>query len=220
MDPESYHLTSEAVNSVVEREAAGERAIELFHHWKDCTECQQKLWSKNTLNPVFNNSQSTRSEPEWKKRFNIDKFEFTVTFRRDQIYTINIDRSNKKERKQKTKPTKNPTRSLYAYLENYIQGRKVTFNNFDSNCINTVFQKEVLFWTSLIPYGRTVNYGKIARWMDKKCYRAVGQALHKNPLPILIPCHRVIGKNGSLTGFASGVDTKRKLLEIEQVINI
>jgi len=81
----------------------------------------------------------------------------------------------------------------------------------------TPFQNAV--WSALreIPFGETVSYGTLAARIGKPtAYRAVGAANGANPLPIVIPCHRVIGANGSLTGFGGGVETKKYLLELEQ----
>lgn len=81
----------------------------------------------------------------------------------------------------------------------------------------TPFQHEV--WDALltIPFGETRTYKQIAEQIGRpKAVRAVGQALNRNPLPILFPCHRVIGSNGKLTGFAGGLSQKQRLLEIEQ----
>lgn len=81
----------------------------------------------------------------------------------------------------------------------------------------TEFQKKV--WKSLttIPYGETISYGQLAKKIgDPKAVRAVGAANGQNPIPIIVPCHRVIGSNGSLTGFGGGLDNKRKLLELER----
>ena len=81
----------------------------------------------------------------------------------------------------------------------------------------TAFQQSV--WKELlkIPYGQTRSYKELAIAIGKpKAARAVGMALNKNPIPLIIPCHRVIGSNGSLTGFALGLETKRWLLEMEQ----
>lgn len=81
----------------------------------------------------------------------------------------------------------------------------------------TEFQKKV--WTALaeIPYGKTQSYEDIAvKIGNSKACRAVGMANNKNKLPIIIPCHRVIGKNGSLTGYAGGTKTKEYLLNLEK----
>ncbi len=68
-----------------------------------------------------------------------------------------------------------------------------------------------------IPYGETISYGELAKRIgNPNASRAVGMANGKNPIPIIVPCHRVIGKDGSLTGFGGGVDIKKKLLELEK----
>ena len=85
-------------------------------------------------------------------------------------------------------------------------------------CCGTEFQCSV--WQALrnIPYGQTRTYGEIAAEVGRpKAARAVGTANHDNPLLILTPCHRVVGKSGALTGFACGLDVKRRLLELEGV---
>jgi methylated-DNA-[protein]-cysteine S-methyltransferase len=83
----------------------------------------------------------------------------------------------------------------------------------------TEFQLKVWRELTRIPYGETRSYGELAKKLGKpKASRAVGAANGRNPLPIIIPCHRVIGSNGKLTGFAGGLDTKRILLELEGAI--
>jgi len=81
----------------------------------------------------------------------------------------------------------------------------------------TAFQLED--WEALreIPYGETVTYGEIARRIGRpKASRAVGIANHNNPISIIVPCHRVIGSNGKLTGYGGGLNVKQQLLELEQ----
>jgi methylated-DNA-[protein]-cysteine S-methyltransferase len=81
----------------------------------------------------------------------------------------------------------------------------------------TPFQRRV--WQALceIPYGQTISYGELARRIDAiKAVRAVGAANGANPIAIIVPCHRVIGSNGSLTGFGGGLPNKRALLELEK----
>ncbi|HEY2459984.1 MAG TPA: methylated-DNA--[protein]-cysteine S-methyltransferase [Candidatus Acidoferrum sp.] len=80
----------------------------------------------------------------------------------------------------------------------------------------TEFQLSVWRGLQKIPYGETVSYGELAERIGKpQAVRAVGAANGANPIPIIIPCHRVIGRNGSLTGFGGGLPTKAKLLEME-----
>ena len=82
----------------------------------------------------------------------------------------------------------------------------------------TPFQLEVWQALRVIPYGRTRTYGEIAKAVGRPgAARAVGMANHDNPLLIFTPCHRVVGKNGSLTGFACGLEVKARLLELERL---
>lgn len=100
-------------------------------------------------------------------------------------------------------------------LSEYFAGKREKFSlKFDF--VGTEFQKEV--WQALvtIPFGETCSYGQIARQIGRpKAVRAVGAANGKNPISIVVPCHRVIGTNGKLTGFAGGLETKATLLKIE-----
>ncbi len=101
-------------------------------------------------------------------------------------------------------------------LDEYFQGRRKIFD-IPLNPKGTEFQMRV--WKALlkIPYGKTVTYKKLAGIIgSEKAYRAVGMANNKNPVPIIIPCHRVIGSDGSLTGYAGGLEIKRKLLLLEK----
>ncbi|MGN0594247.1 MAG: methylated-DNA--[protein]-cysteine S-methyltransferase [Hominimerdicola sp.] len=108
------------------------------------------------------------------------------------------------------------------WLHRYFSGEKPHIGEISLNPNGSDFQK--LIWKLLceIPYGKTVTYGeladKAAKIMNKKSMsaQAVGGAVGKNPILIIIPCHRVIGKNGSLTGYAGGVEKKLDLLKIEK----
>ena len=100
-------------------------------------------------------------------------------------------------------------------LREYFDGTRTTFD-LDLAPSGTAFQREVLDALLTIPYGETRSYADIARQVGRpRAVRAVGAANGRNPLPIVIPCHRVIGSDGSLTGFGGGIDTKRFLLELE-----
>jgi len=80
----------------------------------------------------------------------------------------------------------------------------------------TDFQQQVMHALRDIPFGETCSYGELAKRLGREgAARAVGSANRRNPLPIIVPCHRVIGANGELTGFAGGLDIKRKLLSME-----
>ena len=81
----------------------------------------------------------------------------------------------------------------------------------------TPFQQRV--WQALltIPYGKTISYGEIAKMVDCRSAQAVGQAVGRNPIALIIPCHRVIAAHGQLGGYAYGTDVKKRLLELEQL---
>jgi methylated-DNA-[protein]-cysteine S-methyltransferase len=108
-----------------------------------------------------------------------------------------------------------PFRAAIAQLGEYFAGERYRFE-LQLAPRGTEFQRQV--WRALteIPYGKTVSYGELARQIGKpSAPRAVGLANGANPLPIIVPCHRVIGADGSLTGFGGGLPIKRKLLALE-----
>ena len=101
-------------------------------------------------------------------------------------------------------------------LDAYFGGELVTFD-LPLELHGTEFQRRCWLALASIPYGQTVSYGEQARrlGLGRDAARAVGAANGQNPLPIVLPCHRVIGADGSLTGFGGGLDVKRFLLEHE-----
>jgi len=115
---------------------------------------------------------------------------------------------------RKHEPNSEAIRQLQEYLAEKRKEFTIPFHQ-----IGTPFQRRV--WEELlrIPYGETRSYGEIATKVENlKGQRAVGMANHRNPIGIMVPCHRVIGKNGNLTGYAGGVDIKQRLLELEGAI--
>ena len=101
-------------------------------------------------------------------------------------------------------------------IKEYFDGSRTVFS-LPLDIRGTEFQKSV--WEALkkVPYGETSSYGEIACSIGKpKAARAVGNANRKNPIPIVIPCHRIIGSDGSMTGFGGGIPLKKKLLELER----
>jgi methylated-DNA-[protein]-cysteine S-methyltransferase len=100
-------------------------------------------------------------------------------------------------------------------LAEYFARSRATFD-LPLDAVGSVFQRRV--WDALraIPYGTTVSYSELARRLgDSRATRAVGAANGRNPIPIIVPCHRVVGARGELTGFGGGLDRKRWLLEHE-----
>ena len=103
-------------------------------------------------------------------------------------------------------------------LDEYFSGKRKKFT-IKLDPVGTDFQQNVWLALRQIPYGETRSYGEQAKMIGKpKAFRAVGAANGKNPISIIVPCHRVIGGNGSLTGFGGGLPAKQKLLELEGVL--
>lgn len=108
-------------------------------------------------------------------------------------------------------------KECFKQLKEYFEGNRVKFD-LPLDARGTEFQKKV--WNELlsIPYGETKSYKDIAVAIgNEKACRAIGMANNKNPIPIIIPCHRVIGSNGKLVGYAGGLNVKEKLLNIEKI---
>jgi methylated-DNA-[protein]-cysteine S-methyltransferase len=104
-------------------------------------------------------------------------------------------------------------------LKDYFDGKRTSFS-LELDLVGTAFQKNV--WEALlgIPLGETRSYGQLAKQLGKpRATRAVGAANGRNPISIIVPCHRVIGSNGKLTGFAGGLGIKEHLLRLEKSSN-
>ncbi|MFL6128370.1 MAG: methylated-DNA--[protein]-cysteine S-methyltransferase [Mycobacteriales bacterium] len=105
-----------------------------------------------------------------------------------------------------------------AQLADYFAGRRLAFD-LPLAPVGTAFQQKVWLALREIPYGRTTTYGEIATGLGRPtASRAVGLANGRNPLAVIVPCHRVIGADGSLTGFGGGLPRKRWLLEHERAV--
>ncbi len=105
-----------------------------------------------------------------------------------------------------------------AQLDEYFHGRRRAFD-LPLSPRGTPFQRDVWCALQRIGYGQTISYAQLARWIGKpSAMRAVGAANGRNPLPIVVPCHRVIGADGSLTGFGGGLPTKQFLLALEGAV--
>jgi methylated-DNA-[protein]-cysteine S-methyltransferase len=107
--------------------------------------------------------------------------------------------------------------ALLQKLRRYYGGENVTFEELLDPSIGTDFQKRVWGITRSIPRGQTRTYGSIALEAGSPgSARAVGQAMARNPWPPIVPCHRVVGHDGRLTGFGGGLEMKRQMLEFER----
>lgn len=99
----------------------------------------------------------------------------------------------------------------------YFEGREVDFNVLSLDLLTgTAFQRKVWLETRKIPYGKTETYKSLARRLRHRGYRSIGQALSRNPLLIVIPCHRVLSSDGGLGGFSAGLELKKYLLDLER----
>lgn len=129
----------------------------------------------------------------------------------DRLYFLNVnaEKIGKNERCAFTD-------RVYAQICEYLEGKRRVFD-IEYVLRGTQFQKKVWRELEKIPYGQTVTYGEIAeRIGNNRASRAVGGACNKNPVWLIVPCHRVVGANGSLTGYACGLEIKNALLAIEK----
>ena len=131
-----------------------------------------------------------------------------------------VDNPKAQQQAIKTIPADTPdTLPIFAevrqWLDDYFAGKRPC-NVPRLNPPGTVFQRHVWQRLFTIFYGQTKTYGEIARMVGCKSARAVGQAIGRNPIALIIPCHRVVGANGTLGGYAYGLDRKKRLLELEK----
>ncbi|MDD6442477.1 MAG: methylated-DNA--[protein]-cysteine S-methyltransferase [bacterium] len=135
-------------------------------------------------------------------------------FEGQKYFALHLD----KEHQEKDLPVFTETK---RWLDIYFSGKEPDFT-VPLHFMGTDFQKEVWEILCSIPYGKTMTYGEIAekiafkRGLKHMSAQAVGGAVGHNPISILVPCHRVIGSNGNLTGYAGGIDKKIKLLTLEK----
>ena len=110
---------------------------------------------------------------------------------------------------------RSPLDDVRRELDEYFEGRRLTFD-LPIDLRVQPFHADVLRELALVPYGETATYGALAARVGKpKAARAVGTVMNRNPIPIVLPCHRIVGANGALTGYAGGLDVKRTLLTLE-----
>ena len=113
---------------------------------------------------------------------------------------------------------KGKNEGVLAELESYLAGELIEFQS-PLDLRGTEFQKRVWREVKAIPYGTTCSYREVAERIGQpRAYRAVGAANGANPVPIIVPCHRVIGRDGSLTGYGGGLTMKERLLRLEGAI--
>lgn len=140
-----------------------------------------------------------------------------IYIKTDENYVYNISFVDINLTMEGSKYKKNIiTEKVIKQLEEYFNGKRKTFE-LPVKLIGSEFQKKVWKELQKIPYGKTRTYKDIAIKIENpNASRAIGNANNKNPIAIVIPCHRVIGSNNKLTGYAGGIDKKFKLLELEK----
>jgi len=122
------------------------------------------------------------------------------------------------------KPDYPVLKELKLWIKEYFEGKNPSLQNIKLEPFGTIFQKNVWKILLKIPYGKITTYGEIAKQIARKkglfsmSSQAVGGAVGHNPISILIPCHRVLGATGNLTGYAGGIDKKEALLRIEKIV--
>ena len=139
------------------------------------------------------------------------------------LLRLTLPQSSAKEARQRlgdsasyAAPNPHRFRDLVKRLRSYFSGHRVTFSDELDLSAATPFQRQVWEKTRLIPYGETRNYSWVEEQIKKPlAVRAVGQALGRNPLPIIIPCHRVVATGGKLGGYSGGLEMKKYLLRLE-----
>jgi methylated-DNA-[protein]-cysteine S-methyltransferase len=112
-----------------------------------------------------------------------------------------------------------PIDPVRRQLDEYFEQRRTVFELALDLRPSADFSLRVLEELALVPYGEVTTYGALAARVDRpKAARAVGTVMNRNPIPIVLPCHRVVGASGSLTGYAGGLDRKEQLLRLEGAI--
>jgi len=110
---------------------------------------------------------------------------------------------------------RSPLDDVRRELDEYFEGKRREFD-LPLDLRVAPFYADVLRELALVPYGHTDTYGSLAAKVGRpRAARAVGMVMNRNPIPIVLPCHRIVGANGSLTGYAGGLDVKRRLLQLE-----
>tara|TARA_B100001971_G_C18268000_1_gene596001 strand:+ start:1550 stop:2026 length:477 start_codon:yes stop_codon:yes gene_type:complete len=146
----------------------------------------------------------------------IDKKKYIIANEGDQLVYLGWDlNAFKKKFPKHTEMSSAIQKQVIMQLKEFLAGDRQGFD-VPTKFYGTDFQKAVWKKLGKIAYGKTLTYGELAQKLGKpNASRAIGAACGKNPIAIMYPCHRVIGKSGALTGFAGGIDLKKKLLKIE-----
>lgn len=220
MDRENEHLNQNEIAAILNGSLALEKERACFRHWKSCPECRIRLREFSTRAGAFTSVHTAENVRLYtiasNPRFYIACSGATV------VATAFSGKALRNTLRCTVADSGHPDENLFSAE---LVSRLIKYFTFGTPfgrlpvhpvSVSSAFMNRVLFWTWLIPSGETVSYGVIARWLERPvAARAVGQALHRNPVPLIIPCHRVLGKDGQLVGYGAGIGLKRHLLQLE-----
>ncbi|MGC9363023.1 MAG: methylated-DNA--[protein]-cysteine S-methyltransferase [Fidelibacterota bacterium] len=220
MGRDNEHLNQNEIAAILNGSLVLKKERACFRHWKSCPECRVRLseyfTGAGTFAPVPTAEHVRLYNIASNPAFHVACSDAAVVAAAFSLKALH--NTLPCAAAAGTHPDEDPfSTELVSRLTNYFTFG-TPFGRIPVHLISvkSAFMNQVLFWTWLIPPGETVSYGAIASWLGRPgAARAVGQALHRNPVPLIIPCHRVLGKDGQLMGFGAGIGLKRHLLQLE-----
>lgn len=216
----SFHLTPQTIENIIAGQVCPEEERRFYRHWRTCPVCQSAIKDRITTTGFHKLPPPENIRGEI---IIIDKDPgFYVFTNNTAVVAASFSLSGLKNiispvaEKISIAQNNNSGSDIRDQIVAYFSGQPLRRIQVRSFFIKTEFERNVLFWTWLVPYGCVTTYGEIATWIgNRNAARGVGGALHRNPLPVFIPCHRVVGTKGHLTGFRGGITIKKQLLLLE-----
>lgn len=221
------HLTKHLAIEIIAHRVETGVETDVFSHWRDCPGCRAMLASgMDQAGFSFDSGEKIETVFVGESHGMMD-IQIVATEHRVVAVCLSEDEWMETEEKLMRLGVKIRQASSSDFsgqiaekvLCSYTEGKLYPAPKIHPLLIRSMFSLQVLFWTWMIPFGKTATYGEIAFWMNQpQAARGVGSSLHHNPIPLIIPCHRIIGAGGKLVGFGGGLAMKRKLLELERSI--
>ena len=220
----SEHLSEKSITAIIAHRLDLASEVAFFKHWKTCDFCQLQLRP-----PIDRDASRSHVIKAGTILYDLSvtaRWPFKIISTEDELLalTVSDDEFGRYRailrRDGFTFEHENPpefTREIGNRIRDFMEaGKPYSISEINLSLVGSIFARQVLLWTWLVPFGQVATYGQIARWLGKPAAaRGVGGTLHRNPIALAIPCHRIIGTNGSLVGFGGGLDMKRKLLDLE-----